>query len=368
MINLSVFGGINIGKEYWFVSMSFNGLFAYHYETGKIRWIHRFKHIKINKIYLCAPNILKQGDELFFFPNNMRDIIVYNIRTNEETVIELPGLDDCVNAYDIVSILHQGKENNFIFPSNLNNGVYNINLLTKEAKPCEQWNNYIKNNNLLSAQGPFVDETEECIWMGFQNTNLILKLNKNLNILHEYKIPITNLKIHYFKCIEGKIWIIPRNYSNIYCWNSDTNEVKEYSYYDKNFMVKGIGVFEKIVECGKDLILINGPVLYNMRIQPEKEIIDTVLEYPINCAPMANSVYNVEKYNNLYYFFPRMCKELLVYNPQEHKFEGRNFEISKKDIPYYDELVEAELREKVLFEGETVINLRDMIKFLGEEK
>lgn len=364
MVKLGTYGGINIENEYWFVNISFNGLFAYHYETGKIRWIHKFKHVKVNEKYSYGFKILKQGDTLFFFPISAEDVIVYNIRTNEETVIKLDGLGNIKNGYLLTEVLQKRKEKVVLFPMDFNNGIYQVDLLTLKAELCTQWNCYVKDNNLLAAEGTIIDETKDFIWMGFRRTNLILKMDKDLNILSEYRVPVQDLKIHFLKYIKDRIWIIQMYSTDICCWNPETNEIRKYSYFDKNTMEGRKEPFEKIAECGSDILLINGLVPYNMRIQSQKDVIDDIIEYPKGCIPIEYSVYDMEKYQELYYFFPRRCKQLLIYDPNNHKFEGKSFEIEEKDIPYYNELVEAEFMEEILYEGDTAVSLKGILDFL----
>jgi hypothetical protein len=354
-----------------FANMEFNGLFSMSLETFEIKQIHTFGQAAINQFFCVRQCVVKHKDNILFLMNNTAQgrICFLNLKTNQEKLIDLPGLFK--SSTDGCGVFEADNKGWFV-PTDLSNGIYVINFDTldieKEKKLSTLLEGY-KWGMRCVKQGK---DSFSFIDMNKNEMVLVNVVSKTIKIL---KIPVKNA--NGFAIVGDVIWLTCMNDTNVYEWNVRNKIVNTFILED----VDQLGDFETpysnliFVEEQDSLFLLGGELNAIYKTDRNKHSIYIAFPFPKNFQFINNTLRyygyhfaEVERVEDELWFYPIIGNMILIYNIRENSVIGINSYITKKKLHNFEDILIHELHSVNCLEGEGLYSLYNMLDVIVNKK
>ena len=354
MIYLGCNGVIAEDNNVWFSNINFNGLFKVDLNSGFVELIHKFRNLEVDK-KLAHRHVFKEKSELIFMPWFDNKIIIYDLETQTESIVEVPmenGESEFLgNAFRTDGVI-------WLFPGYSKNKVFCYDI----EKKCLMVHEKLSQVILRMTEGENVylqyKNHEKYVTMCIPNKNIIC--NINLDTLKNQIIKIDNNAIEIiFAVYDGKdYWFIGRNNANIYQWNPQYDVWTEY-YAGNNKKTDSWGevFYTEHVFYDKGIIMPSFYATNITKVNKEKRIVEKAFDYPIDfkiIKERVNGPVFVEavRYGKEICFIPYRGSQIVCYDWKKEKVRGIELAISEENIPYLEELIRKKIKkEDSILEG-----------------
>ena len=131
-IHLQYVGTARLKNEIWFSNLGFNGLFSMDINNSVLKYRNKIPFLEENVECAYANANLVYENKLFFFPNNCKEIMIYDAITDRFQKVTILPLDND-DVYITAGVI-QWEKSVLIFPYKLEQGIFILDLTTLQLK------------------------------------------------------------------------------------------------------------------------------------------------------------------------------------------------------------------------------------------
>lgn len=368
--NLKYPVGCIYNNEIWFADLELNGIFSINIKSLSVKFHDIFPHMKK---FVYAPYLYVCHDyeeKLYFLPHNSNRISIYDLKTKNIESICMPMLDE-VNYFITRGYVFTDNQI-YIFPFNMEQGIWILNLQTIQIKKEHKISKILNNIDKIEL---FINISDSKIAVLAENNRLV-----EINIKTEEKV--------FEKFFEETLninRIIPDG-DNYWILQSDSTDIIEWKRKEDNYIVyklveeewSGIGTipYNNIIFGKEQIIVLNFHLKYIMRIDKERRIIEKAIDYPKGYRIVENQLVGWGLFGeytiigNKIWIPPIRGNMLLIYDMETNKIEGKELYVTANEYPlcYEDYIAEDILFERKGFRSpETMANVLKNVKIKEKE-
>lgn len=361
-------GSCQIDNRIYFMDMTFNGMFYLDILDWSVHFVHRFSGVETNRSELSYVSIFRD-DSIYFFPNNAKIVMKYNIVTQEEQII---SIENCDCEFFVTVAAVRNRQFIYLFPFDLTLGVYVLNLqdqsVTRDTALCKLFGNRTYCGNVVPLD----------------NGNLLIGLYGNNQLM---EIDITEKKIISCKNLEGDIkiysicsdgnncWILTTNSTDIYEWSPENDTTQIYVNENPVWETQTKGMpYSNLIFLENEILVLNATLKYIYRIDKNKKIIASPIRLPeefhrMNYGNGFSAIcYDYKILEDKVLIYPCWGNMLLVYDKATKQIEGKKTAIWGREIPYSSEIFMKHYRGKDRYmEDRDITTLEGFMVMLGYE-
>lgn len=349
-------------KYIWFSNITFNGLFRLNLCTKQVEFIDIFRESAIEKEELHAAAYKEEG-ELIFVPAKDNKIMVYNIRTQRQTVINIPEVHNkkgfLANAYREENVI-------YLFPTASSDDVWCFDIksknIIKDVKLSKIWHTFAREENLDVR----IYKNQTNIIMCCTETKCVCEINMKTKEAECFTIDVPeDGRFSRVAHIGDSYWILLEDTHDIYQWHRKQNIFTKYIAMEREWdTINHILPYSNILFLENEILLVNYYARNVMRVNIEKKVIEKAIDYPEQFFASGEmkwgAMFSDAQINNgrEVWLFPRRGNMIIKYDLKTQNVEGMELVIQEQKIPYVENLVEKKsCYYKLLFETQTVCSL-----------
>lgn len=334
-------GSCQVGNKVYFTNITFGGLFYLDIEDLSIHFVHRFTFYEPVQKKDWGSFGVYYNQVVFFVTSNAGLVAMYDLLNGQEKMIPI-NYDKEIYVYDIVRY----KDVVYLFPPELSEGIYVLDLKKQEVEKDEELSNLFQD--------------------GFSfNCNILLR-NGSLALISRYEgrqlveIDLEKKKIVYTKTFTEPLsiyavyfdtntyWILQTHETDIYAWNRENDTLQKYVCENPvwNDMKNVSAVpYVQLVFLEKEILVLPTHLKYIMRIDKNTKQIGNPLSYPKGfkthkkgfrgCSVCAG--YTVLEDKVLLY--PLGGNMILIYDKITRTLSGIEACVWGKDVPYLQDII-----------------------------
>lgn len=365
-VYLQCMGACQYQNKLWFPNGGFNGLFSIKLKEFTVKYEQRIPYIEEWTQWAFNGNIhCVYNDKIFFFPYNCRHIMSYSIANNDIQIITISARDGR-NTY-LTAGIEIMDESVWIFPSNLAQGIFKLNLNTMRIectteldKALEDVENIYNYDNIIR-----LSDSEIAILSGKHSIiGIDLCTHKRVYCKQFEEIDIWGIRYD-----GSDFWLLLYDSTDVYRWNFEDDKLEKYQLLETDWINdKGVP-YSNIIFIETTIILLPGSLKYIMRIDKETNTISRAVEYPPNFCFLYDfmnmfafsSYHIIEPHNVLLY--PLRGNMLLIYDTEKNQIEGRELTVTEEQVPYLKDIIKQKFQQEqgILYETDNLgIDLLDL--------
>lgn len=238
-------------------SDEFNALFRVDIATGNCTYVRMFPNEKVGGKRLYTTAVLCNS-EIYFVPCSADKIAVYNIVSEDFTMLEVKGVDSKKYPFYRSQRKFNGGilyESWIYIISCTYPGIIRIDIKTKKIEYFDEW----ISGEYMFRKSPYVDKNQ--FYIPSVINNFVLRFNMDTCEGKVYSVGKENCGCWSMCRLENDLWMAPKKVGPIIRWNPENNHVTQYYGYPKTFKGSDF-MFTKIyVRQGKVYLL---PACANM--------------------------------------------------------------------------------------------------------
>lgn len=343
MIDLHSWCGCLYKGNLLFPNLDFNSFCSLNINNLTVSYEGTNPYEKIEAFGLYAQSVEK-GEDSIFFPNSCRQIAVVNRKHNTFTWIDIPMENSNEFYASAGEILYFDKI--YLFPQNLNMGIWEINSNDYSMSRRDDLNILIEGDKQIPGS-PIIDVGNgKGAFITSDNGIRVFDLNSK-----ETKKYIFKDKYSLYRCFysEGYFWLIQNNSTTILRWNQKNDCITEYSLTENIRWFRGDIPYSKICFLDRKAIVLNNSVLDVMKFYPdipEKGIV-RAFSYPEGFGVSSSrlvefaAVFDAfEKKDNKLFLIPSCADRMLVYDIFTENINVIDFSINVEKLPFVPKMEE----------------------------
>lgn len=355
-IHLQYVGTARLKNEIWFSNLGFNGLFSMDINNSVLKYRNKIPFLEENVECAYANANLVYENKLFFFPNNCKEIMIYDAITDRFQKVTILPLDND-DVYITAGVI-QWEKSVLIFPYKLEQGIFILDLTTLQLKHDIEFNKLLENfKNIFYFTK--LDVTTIAV-LTENNAIIELDIEKKKNIY--FKQFNQNLDIIALAYNKNSYWLLLNKVTDIYEWNCVQEELIKYQLLEEEWLNEGGIPYSNIIFVDERIIVLNFYLKYIMEIDKNAHLIKKAVEYPKGFRFLDNKFRAWRAFaafdviDQKIWLHPVRGNMLLIYDIKENYLVGKEIVISTMEFPAALEGVE----ENILINNDIFCERDDM--------
>ncbi len=355
-IHLQYVGTARLKNDIWFSNLGFNGLFSMDINNSVLKYRNKIPFLEENVECAYANANLVYENKLFFFPNNCKEIMIYDVITDKFQKVTIFPLDND-DVYITAGVIQWGKSV-LIFPYKLEQGIFILDLTTFQLKHEIGFNKLLENfKNILY----FIKLDITTIAVLTEN-NAIIELDIEKKEKKYFKQFNQNLDIVAIAYNKNSYWLLLNKVTDIYEWNRAQGELIKYQLQEEEWLNEGGIPYSNIIFVDERIIVLNFYLKYIMEIDKNAHSIKKAIEYPKGFRFLDNKFRAWRAFaafdviDQKIWLHPVRGNMLLIYDIKGNYIEGKKIVVSTVDFPAALEGVE----ENILINNDIICERDDM--------
>lgn len=360
MIHLQYSGTCCINNRIWFSNLGFNGLFSIDIEDMSVKYEHKIPFLGEAARAAYAHAVLRYDSKLLFFPNNCRQVFVYDVDNsssheipmNLETSMEVCTTVKIVQIHDIV----------WIFLQISRHGVYTFNLSTLQMEHDAELSKLVESiSDGTRVQISKRNEAEVAVFRPGDNRITVIDIEKKKEINHKFFEG--NIKIQSIFYDKDSCWILQSDSTDIYEWNQIEDKLIQYCLTDAEWIgSERWRPYSNMIFFKDHIIVLPGNLKYIMKIDKATQTIKKAIDYPKGFDFLMNNGFGgwpafsmFDVIDNKIWIHPILGNMLLIYDVENNYIEGTEITVTIEQIPYWQEIIEDKFRQGLCIEADNLI-------------
>ena len=311
------------------------------------------------------------GDELIWIPSFDDKIITYNIKNGQQHIIRIPEVNV---KQELCSGVCMCGNQIILFPKFSGNAVWSFDPARKYLKREDWLSRFFENE--MPEQGLIIrvyvsQDDILCVAGG----TYIWRINVNKREIKRMEINADVGSIIKVAFDGTDYWILLENSQDVLQWDGQNNSYVRYSPESEKWVdIHRQSPYGNIIFDGTEAYLVNHYASDVMKIDREERKIVKAFEEPsgyriVKEMTWGGVFFGTEVYNNTLLFLPQRGNMMLMYNRTANYVEGIEFEIVKREIPYFNELFTERIKtERQISETEELYRLSGFLRSIEKKK
>lgn len=210
-------------------NLTYNALIKTEIKTGMSEIIGYFPHASLAAKALHK-RVTKYGNNLFFFPELGRDIVIYHMDSASFETIPIILPQSVIGKTKVAEVVIC-QNIAWIFPQYISQPLLKLNMDNLQIEVEESWNRqlaqYVDDAKSLMVYN--VVENEGKAWFCIRSTNYIAEVNLNQMLIKVHKVCSDNVALHSISYDGTDFWLTMVNRNDVARWNQENSNVEWYS-------------------------------------------------------------------------------------------------------------------------------------------
>ena len=320
----------------WFVDVEFNNLFSIDVRNLSVRFEGNIPFLDKSDQWAYSVNVnCCYGDTLFLFPSNGNYILVCDTRQGSIQGISIYPDNDS-GKYVTAGII-QYDNYGLILPCKLTQGVFKLDFGALRLERSHELDKALESVEYIYNSGNVVRiNSDEIAVLSGKDTIIGINLQEKKMV---YCKRFDHIDIWGIRYDGVSFWLLTYNSTDVYEWIPDEDQVIRYCLLDEEW-IHGKGLaYANMVFCGEHRLLLPCCLKNIMKIDKETHSISKSADYPIGFRFFdsfsmfsAFSSFHVLDGSRIL-LHPMRGNMFLIYDLDEDSIEGKQFVVSRGDIP-----------------------------------
>lgn len=332
----------------YFYNMSFNAVFFLDVRDLSLHFVHRFSHEAIDKEKISVNGSLIYENSLYFFPNNAdtNAVMRYDLKRQQEYIIPIENY--CGKKFRVADFVQFG-DMVYLFPSELKNGVYLLDLQKQKVKKEIELGSLFRSGFLC---GSVCKTSDDCILLNMNRSNQLIKIDLHRKELVGSWTIGENIQIASMHFDGQSYWFLQAQSPDIYEWDCKKKLLQKYTGKGIKHKKQDSIPYANIIFSGTEILILGYSMKSILRVDKAEKIIEEYIPFPKELQ-LVNKKYTdwpicfqYDVFERCILFYPILGNMLLIYDKENHQVVGREIAVSEAEVPYLKDVLENIMMEK----------------------